>query len=262
MLFPNCFLLETAFQEATQSKQELEKQIKEQEQRLKELNQTYEKLKVLLEQKDYSRRRRSQASTSHEMINDSRSSTRYRRREETKNVLEFIHGGVEPSLYGAWDFLAANASKEIMEKLISSYKRGKFLQGIFGKAISDYQKSEEAMKQSVALKYQTFLSRRKYKLVCKTQSAFFNAEEELWLPHNVKCLGVNLRLPKLSLSDENVDKFVKSLDIGHVNQIPGVPGVSRTVTGLVFMVIDLHLRVPHLSRKLIWFNENENHFIF
>ena len=27
------------------------------------------------------------------MIHDYKSSTRYRRREETKNVLEFIHGG-------------------------------------------------------------------------------------------------------------------------------------------------------------------------
>ena len=60
----------------------------------------------------------------------------------------------------------------------------------------------------------------------------------------MKCLGVDLRLPKLSFSDDNVDKFVKSLDIGHVTQIPGVSGVSRTVTGLVFMIIDLHLRVP------------------
>ena len=24
-------------------------------------------------------------------------------------MLEFIHGGAEPSLYGAWDYLAANA---------------------------------------------------------------------------------------------------------------------------------------------------------
>ena len=64
------------------------------------------------------------------------------------------------------------------------------------------------------------------------------------------------------LSNEKVDKFVKSLDIGHVTQIPCVPGVSRAVTGLVFMIIDLHLRVPHLFCKLIWFKENEFHFIF
>ena len=62
----------------------------------------------------------------------------------------------------------------------------------------------------------------------------------------MKCLGVDLRLPKLSVSDESVDRFVKSLDIGHITQLPGVSSVSRTVTGFVFMIIDLHFRVPHL----------------
>ena len=135
-------------------------------------------------------------------------------------MLEFIHGGSEPSLYWAWDFLSANASEKIMSKLMGSYKRGKFIQAIFGKAISDYQKSEEAVKQSLALKYQSFLSRRKYNLVCKTQSSFFNAEKEVWLPRNIKCIGVDLRLPKLSSSDESVDRFVQSLDIGHVTPNP------------------------------------------
>ena len=252
--------IERALQKSKGEKETLDKEISEAEETLRELKEAYEKVKKLLEQKDYSRRRRSAASTSYEMINDYKSSTRYRRREETKNILEFIHGGFEASLYGAWDFLAANASNETMTKLMSSYKRGRFLQGIFERAINDFQKSEEVLKQSVALKYQSYLSRRKYNLVCKTQSSFFNAEKEVWLPRNIKCLGVDLRLPKLSFSDDNVDKFVKSLDIGHVTQIPGVSGVSRTVTGLVFMIIDLHLRVPHLSRKLVWFNEN--HFIF
>ena len=88
---------------------------------------------------------------------------------------------------GAWDFLTANASDEMMKKCILSYKRGKFLQGIFSMAIIDYQKSEEAVKQSVALKYQSFLSRRKYNLICKTQSSFFNTEKDVWLPRNIKC---------------------------------------------------------------------------
>ena len=254
--------IERALQKSKGEKETLDKEISEAEETLRELKEAYEKVKKLLGQEEYSRRRRSAASTSYEMINDYKSSTRYRRREETKNILEFIHGGFEASLYGAWDFLAANASNETMTKLMSSYKRGRFLQGIFERAINDFQKSEEVLKQSVALKYQSYLSRRKYNLVCKTQSSFFNAEKEVWLPRNIKCLGVDLRLPKLSFSDDNVDKFVKSLDIGHVTQIPGVSGVSRTVTGLVFMIIDLHLRVPHLSRKLVWFNENENHFIF
>lgn len=70
-----------------------------------------------------------------------------------------------------------------------------------------------------------------------------------------------MRVPRPS-SNAAVDKFVKELDIGTVNQIPNVPGVSRTVTGLVFMIMDLHLLVPHLAKKRDWFNELENHFIF
>ena len=54
--FLNCFLPETLFHEATKTKQELEEQIEEQEQRLKELTEAYDKLKLLLEQKDYLRR--------------------------------------------------------------------------------------------------------------------------------------------------------------------------------------------------------------
>ena len=55
---------------------------------------------------------------------------------------------------------------------------------------------------------------------------------------------------------------MKSLDIGFIIEVPNVPGVTRTVTGLVFMIIDLHLRLPYLFRQLVWFNGNTNHFIF
>ena len=44
--------------------------------------------------------------------------------------------------------------------------------------------------------------------------------------------------------------------------IPNHPGVSRTVTGLVYMILDLHLRLPHLHKQFLWFNENRYHFIF
>ena len=112
------------------------------------------------------------------------------------------------------------------------------------------------------MKYQNFLSRRKYAFICKTQSSVFDPNSDLWVPRNIKCLGADLRVPCIIISDKKVDNFVRSLDIGHVNQIPNSPGVSRTITGLVFMIIDLHLRLPNLCRKLIWFNENTNHFIF
>lgn len=73
----------------------------------------------------------------------------------------------------------------------------------------------------------------------------FNAEQDVWLPRNIKCAGVNISVPRI-VSDEKVEKFVKSLDIGHVSEIPNYSGVSRTVTGLVFMILDLHLRLSYL----------------
>ena len=237
-------------------------QVQQQEEKVNELNEQYKKFKSLLEQKGFSVSRRQNTSTTYEMVTNVNSSTRYRRRQETKNVLEFIHGGKEGSLYGAWDYVSSTSDNQTMDKLISGLKRGKYLQGLLDKTMKQYQNSEEALKQAVLMKYQNFLSRRKYALVCKTQSSVFDPNSDLWVPRNMKCLGMDLRVPCITISDKQVENFVKSLDIGHVNQIPNSPGVSRTITGLVFMIIDLHLRLSHLYRKLIWFNENTNHFIF
>ena len=114
----------------------------------------------------------------------------------------------------------------------------------------EYGKSEEALKQALSLKYQSYLSRRKFQLVCNIQSSVFNAEKNIWVPRNVSCAGVSVSLPRLA-SDDRVDKFVKSLNIGYVTDIPNYPGVSRTVTGLVFMILDLHLGLPYLHSQLI-----------
>ena len=119
---------------------------------------------------------------------------------------------------------------QTMDKLISGLKRGKYIQGLFDKTMKHYQNSEEALKQAVLMKYQNFLSRRKYALVCKTQSSVFDPNSELWVPRNMKCLGLDLRVPCITISDKRVENF------GHVNQIPNAPGVSRTITGLVFMI--------------------------
>ena len=113
-----------------------------------------------------------------------------------------------------------------MDKLISGLKRGKYLQGLFDKTMKGYQNSDEALKQAVFMKYQNFLSRRKYALVCKTQSSVFDPNSDLWVPRNIKCLGLDLRVPNIAISDKRVENFVRSLDIGHVNQIPNAPGVS------------------------------------
>ena len=153
-------------------------------------------------------------------------------------------------------------SQELLDSLIIKYKRGKYLQGIIKKAIEENSQSKSSLKQALAFKYQNFLSWRKFNLMCKTQSSVFDPNAEVWLPRNVKCLGVDVDVSINKILDEKLEKCVKSLDIGSINQIPNVPGVSRTITGLVFMIMDLHLQLPHLCWQLTWFNENNNHFIF
>lgn len=164
-------------------------------------------------------------------------------------MLEFIHGGSMGSIYGAWDYVSSTADKDTFNDLIAGLKRGRYLQGLFEKAAKDYKNSEEALKQAVLVKYQNFLSRRKYNLACKTQNSVFYPDAEVWLPRNVKCLDVDIGIPDLNVSKYKVEQFVKKLDIGEVTHIPSVPGVARTVTGLVFMIVDLHLRIPHWSKK-------------
>ena len=56
--------------------------------------------------------------------------------------------------------------------------------------------STEALQQAIATKYQNHLSHRKFALVCKTQSSYFNTESETWLPRNAICMETDLRLPK------------------------------------------------------------------
>ena len=40
-----------------------------------------------------------------------------------------------------------------MDKLISGFKRGKYLQGLLNKTMKDYQNSEESLEQAVLMKY-------------------------------------------------------------------------------------------------------------
>ena len=43
-----------------------------------------------------------------------------------------------------------------LDKLISSYKRGRYLQGVFGKAVKEYNKSKDAIKKAVDIECQNF----------------------------------------------------------------------------------------------------------
>ena len=136
----------------------------------------------MLDQKSYSRKRRENSATTFENINDYDYSKRFRRREETHNILEYIHGGIDGAIYGAWDFLVAIADKDMFDKLITSYKRGLYLQGTFGNEMKKYANSEDAIKRAVSIKYQSFLSRRRYQFICKTQRSVFDSANEVWVP--------------------------------------------------------------------------------
>ena len=125
-------------------------QVQQQEEKVSELNEHYNKFKSLLEQKGFSVHRRQNTSTTYEMVTNVNSSTRYTRRNETKNVLEFIHGGKEGSLYGAWDYVSSTADNQTMDKLISGLKRGKYIQGLFDKTMKHYQNSERGFQASSA----------------------------------------------------------------------------------------------------------------
>jgi hypothetical protein len=143
------------------------------------------------------------------MINDCQSSVKCRRREETSNVLGYIHGGKEPAVVGAWDFLTAHGSKENLDILIGKYRRGKYLQSIVNKVMNDYSNSKDSLPQAMAFKYQNFLSRRKFNLMCKTQSSVFDPDAEVWLPRNVKCLGVHVEISLSRISDQKLAKFTR-----------------------------------------------------
>ena len=88
---------------------------KKHEDDLELLKKEYNRFKLMLGQTQQGRSKRTQNATTFEIISDFKSSTRYIRRQETKEMLEYIHGGDEGALYGAWDFLASFASKEIIE---------------------------------------------------------------------------------------------------------------------------------------------------
>ena len=80
------------------------------------------------------------------------------------------------------------------------------------------------------------------------QSSVYDAEQEVWLPRNIKCMHAEIALP--NVSDLKVDHFVKTLDIGHVCQISQYPGVSRTVPGLVFYDSELAFAIASFIQTL------------
>ena len=118
-------------------------------------------------------------------MNDYKNSTRYKRQKETKDVLAYIHGGMQGAIFGAWDFSSRYAGKDLMEKIFLTYKRGKFLENLYGKFSNVLDKSEMSMKKALATKYYLYLSRRKYTFLCKIQKSIFDPETESWVSNRI-----------------------------------------------------------------------------
>ncbi|XP_047131121.1 uncharacterized protein LOC124810380 [Hydra vulgaris] len=105
------------------------------ENELKALNAQYEKVKLLIEQKEYAKTKRSNNPTTDFMINDTACSTKYRRRAESLKIMEFIHGGSYGAIYGVWDLLCSITPIKLMEQFFVNYKRGNFLENLYGTII-------------------------------------------------------------------------------------------------------------------------------
>ena len=84
------------------------------------LQQQHEKLKSMLNQKQFSRTKRELHPTTFENINVSANRTHYNRRIETENILEYIHGGLSGALFGYWDFILGYGDETLIEKFIVS----------------------------------------------------------------------------------------------------------------------------------------------
>ena len=214
----------------------------------------------MYEQKGYARKRRENHPTDLEMISSRNNRTRFDRKTESKSVLEYIHGGKFPSLLGAWDYLQTNCDRELMDKLITGYKKGKFIQDKFNEYTKKFETSDEALKKAIALKYENFLSRRKYSCLARTMDSFYDPDKKTWLPRNKKIAGINVRQAR-QISHSRIEAFAQALDIGDVYNVPGHIGCARPLTSLVVMMADLALRLPYMRDKLIWFKDEVGRFI-
>ena len=100
------------------------------------------KLTLLADKKNYGKTRREKNATTL----CQKSTNKYLRREETRQILEYIHGGKQGALNGAWDYLASNGEK-IIEDFLMSYKNGKYIEDLYGKLNSLFAKSQAGMDQ-------------------------------------------------------------------------------------------------------------------
>ena len=222
----------------------------------KKLHEEYKNFKLFIEPKQHSKSQRAKNPTS----NETARTTRYNRCIETKDMLEYIHGGSDGAIFGAWEYFSKNASKEQLENHMLEYKKGNFMKNLYGHFNESLR--GETLKEAVASKFQLSLSRRKFNFLYKVKSQTYDPETEKWNRKSISYGDKKMNLHNLSISDGKVTNFVNSLDIGILHTIPGYCGVFRTVAALTSRIIDLHLKCAHLRRKLVWYNGFKNHFIF
>ena len=243
-----------------EEKKTFELKTKEVKTELDNLRAENDKLKLIFEQRASSRTRRENNPTTFEIITSRSSSMRFERKKESKNVLEYIHGGQFGALLGAWDYLQTNVDRSLMNKLVMGYKKGKFIQYKLNELTKKYETSDEVLQRAIVMKYENFLSRRKYRFLSRTMDSFYDPNKKTWLPRNNKIDGVSIRYAR-QISHNRIQRFAQNLDIGDVYNIPGHIGVARPMTALVVMIVDLNLRLSHLRSKLVWFNDQEGVFV-
>ena len=132
-----------------------EHKLKEKQNTLDELNDRYNKVRILYEQKGYSRKRREQNPTTMGMTTSQSSRTRFDRKKETKNALECLHGGKFGAILGAWDFLQTSCDRDMIYKLITGYKKGKFIQQKLNELTKKFETGDDSLRKAIVMKYET-----------------------------------------------------------------------------------------------------------
>ena len=108
----------------------------------------YRNFKHFIEPNEHSKSQRAKNPPS----NETARTIRYNRCIETKDMLEYIHGGSDGAIFGVWEYMSKNASKEQLENLMLDYKKGKFMEKLYGHFNENLR--GESMKEPVVSKFQ------------------------------------------------------------------------------------------------------------
>ena len=140
----------------------------------KKVHDEYKDFKLFIEPNEHSKSPRAKTPPS----NETARTTRYNRYIEKKDMLKYIHGGSDGAIFGVWEYMSKNASKEQLENLMLDYKKGKFTEKLYGHFNESLR--GETMKEIVASKFQLSLSRRKFNFLYKVKSQTYDPETEKW----------------------------------------------------------------------------------